>query len=285
MKRIIILIPTYNDCKSLRRLLSNINKYFNNEKITLEILIINDCSSEKYYLQDLKLKNIRSIKIIDLKKNVGSQKAIFIGLNKISKLKKRSTIVVMDSDGEDDPAKISKLANRANQNDDAIVFALRKKRLETFFFQLLNKFRLLITFLLTGKYLNFGNFSAFSNKNLKNLIKNKNLSIAFCSGVVKNHLKINLVSIPKRKRYHGISKVSFFFLIKHSINIISIFYIQVFLRTTAILLFLMYFNFFNLNNLIIIFFLITNLIFFFFYSFGIIKGIPSKFISRIKKIK
>ncbi len=285
MKRIIILIPTYNDCKSLRRLLSNINKYFNNEKITLEILIINDCSSEKYYLQDLKLKNIRSIKIIDLKKNVGSQKAIFIGLNKISKLKKRSTIVVMDSDGEDDPAKISKLANRANQNDDAIVFALRKKRLETFFFQLLNKFRLLITFLLTGKYLNFGNFSAFSNKNLKNLIKNKNLSIAYCSGVVKNHLKINLVSIPKRKRYHGISKVSFFFLIKHSINIISIFYIQVFLRTTAILLFLIYFNFFNLNNLIIIFFLITNLIFFFFYSFGIIKGIPSKFISRIKKIK
>ena len=285
MKRIIILIPTYNDCKSLRRLLSNINKYFNNEKITLEILIINDCSSEKYYLQDLKLKNIRSIKIIDLKKNVGSQKAIFIGLNKISKLKKRSTIVVMDSDGEDDPAKISKLASRANQNDDAIVFALRKKRLETFFFQLLNKFRLLITFLLTGKYLNFGNFSAFSNKNLKNLIKNKNLSIAYCSGVVKNHLKINLVSIPKRKRYHGISKVSFFFLIKHSINIISIFYIQVFLRTTAILLFLMYFNFFNLNNLIIIFFLITNLIFFFFYSFGIIKGIPSKFISRIKKIK
>jgi len=285
LKKIIILIPTYNDCKSLRRLLSNINKYFNNEKITLEILIINDCSSEKYYLQDLKLKNIRSIKIIDLKKNVGSQKAIFIGLNKISKLKKRSTIVVMDSDGEDDPAKISKLANRANQNDDAIVFALRKKRLETFFFQLLNKFRLLITFLLTGKYLNFGNFSAFSNKNLKNLIKNKNLSIAYCSGVVKNHLKINLVSIPKRKRYHGISKVSFFFLIKHSINIISIFYIQVFLRTTAILLFLMYFNFFNLNNLIIIFFLITNLIFFFFYSFGIIKGIPSKFISRIKKIK
>ena len=285
MKRIIILIPTYNDCKSLRRLLSKINKYFNNEKITLEILIINDCSSEKYYLQDLKLKNIRSIKIIDLKKNVGSQKAIFIGLNKISKLKKRSTIVIMDSDGEDDPAKISKLANRANQNDDAIIFALRKKRLETFFFRLLNKFRLLITFLLTGKYLNFGNFSAFSNKNLKNLIKNKNLSIAYCSGVVKNHLKINLVSIPKRKRYHGISKVSFFFLIKHSINIISIFYIQVFLRTTVILLFLMYFNFFNINNLIIIFFLITNLIFFFFYSFGIIKGIPSKFISKIKRIK
>ena len=285
MKRIIILIPTYNDCKSLRRLLSKINKYFNNEKITLEILIINDCSSEKYYLQDLKLKNFRSIKIIDLKKNVGSQKAIFIGLNKISKLKKRSTIVVMDSDGEDDPAKISKLANRANQNDDAIIFALRKKRLETFFFRLLNKFRLLITFLLTGKYLNFGNFSAFSNKNLKNLIKNKNLSIAYCSGVLKNHLKIDLVPIPKRKRYHGISKVSFLFLIKHSINIISIFYIQVFLRTTAILLFLMYFNFFNINNLIIIFFLITNLIFFFFYSFGIIKGVPSKFISKIKIIK
>ena len=285
MKRIIILIPTYNDCKSLRLLLSKINKYFNNEKIILEILIINDCSSEKYYLKDLELKNIKSIKIINLTKNIGSQKAIFIGLNKIAKLNKRSTIVIMDSDGEDDPAKISKLANKANQNDDVIIFALRKERLETFFLQLLNKFRLLITFLLTGKYFNFGNFSAFSNKNLKNLIKNKNLSIAYCGGVLKNHHKIDLIPIPKKKRYHGISKVSFFFLIKHSINIISIFYIQVFLRTTAIFLFLTYFNFFDLNNLIIVFFLITNLIFFFFYSFGIINGNFRKFISKVTKIK
>ena len=284
MKRIIILIPTYNDCKSLRLLLSKINKFFSNKKIILEILIIDDYSSEKYYLHDLKLKNIKSIKIIKLTKNVGSQKAIFIGLNKISKLKK-STIVIMDSDGEDDPAKIGKLVDKSNQNDDSIIFALRKKRLETLFFQVLNKFRLLITFLLTGKYLNFGNFSAFSNKNLKNLIKNKNLSIAYCSGVLKNHHKIDLVPIPKRKRYHGISKVNFFFLIKHSINIISIFYIQVFLRTTIILLFLIYFNFFNLNNLIILFYLIANLIFFFFYSFGVLNRNSKKFISKITKIK
>lgn len=285
MERIIILIPTYNDWKSLKLLLGKINNHFIYKKKNLEILIVNDCSSEKYNFRDLNLKNIKKIKIINLKKNVGSQKAIYIGLNKISKLKKRSTIVIMDSDGEDDPAKISKLVKKANQNDGAIIFALRKKRLETFFFQLLNKFRLLITFLLTGKYLNFGNFSAFSNKNLKNLIKNKNLSIAYCSGVLKNHHKIDLVPIPKRKRYHGISKVSFFFLIKHSINIISIFYLQVFLRTTVFILFLVYFNFFNLNNLIISFFLITNLIFFFFYSFGILNGNSSKFISAVTKIK
>ena len=285
MNKIIILIPTYNDCQSLRILLSKINKYFSNKKIILEVLIINDCSSEKYHLQDLKLKNIKSIKIINLTKNVGSQKAIFFGLNKISKFKKRSTIVVMDSDGEDDPAKINKLAKKANQNDDAIIFALRKKRLEPFFFQLLNKFRLLITFLLTGKYFNFGNFSAFSNKNLKNLIKNNNLSIAYCSGILKNHHKIDLVPIPKRKRYHGISNVNLFFLIKHSFNIISIFYLQVFLRTSAILLFLIYFNFFDLNNLIIVFFLIINSIFFFLYTFGVVTGNSKKFTSKLIKVK
>ena len=163
MKKIIILIPTYNDCKSLRLLLSKINKYFINENYSRNFNY-QRLFFRKYYLQDLKLKNIKSIKIINLTKNVGSQKAIFFGLNKISKLKKRSTVVVMDSDGEDDPSKISKLANKANQNDNAIIFALRKKRLEPFFFQLLNKLRLFITFLLTGKYFNFGNFSAFSNK-------------------------------------------------------------------------------------------------------------------------
>ena len=121
------------------------------------------------------------------------------------------------------------MANKANQNDNAIIFA--QKKIGTVFFQLLNKLRLFITFLLTGKCF-FGNFSAFSNKNLKNLLKNNNLSIAYCSGVLKNHHEIELVPIPKRKRYHGISKVNIFSnqALFKQLNILY----SGFLRTTAI---------------------------------------------------
>ena len=46
---------------------------------------------------------IQKIKIIDLKENSGSQIAIAVGLNKINKIKKQSDIIILDSDGEDNP--------------------------------------------------------------------------------------------------------------------------------------------------------------------------------------
>ena len=54
----------------------------------------------------------------------------------------------------------------------------------------LNKIRLIITYLLTGKYLNIGNFSAFHSNLLKSILTNKDLSLAYCSGVIKNYHKL-----------------------------------------------------------------------------------------------
>ncbi len=284
MKRIIILLPVYNDWKSLQLLLKKINYQFKNKKFIIEIYIMDDGSSDQDHIQYRYLKNIRKIKIIKLKRNMGSQKAIFIGLNKIKKEKKNSIIVVMDSDGEDDPSKILILCKEAMLKKTSIIFAKRKKRLETLLFRLLNQLRLIITFLLTGKYLDFGNFSAFSNQNLKSIMKNNNISIAFCSGVVKNHKKIDLVNISKKKRFFGNSKVNNLFLVKHSINIISVFYKKVFLRTSIVFIFILLVGLVKLNYILIIFILI-NFLFFFFNFNEISKVIPKNYISKIINIK
>ena len=158
----------------------------------------------------------------------------------------------MDADGEDDHSKINTLIDKVEKNFEQIVFAKRTKRLEPFFLKTINQIRLIITYLLTGKYLNIGNFSAFHSNNLKNSTMKKNLSLAYCSGMLKNFDKISFVGLEKKKRFRDISRVNSIFLIKHSFNIISVFYKEVFFRS-LILSFLISFVFFqNIINFYII---------------------------------
>jgi len=72
----IVLIPVYNDWKSLNKLLLEINNNFNH-KNKLKILIINDCSTDEIFLTNTKFDKIKEIKVLNLNKNLGSQKAIF----------------------------------------------------------------------------------------------------------------------------------------------------------------------------------------------------------------
>ena len=249
MKNIIILIPLFNDWKSLNILLQKIEKKFK-DKYIIEVLIVNDCSTEKCVLS--KFTKIKKINVLNLKKNVGSQKAIYLGLNHILKKKNKRIIVVMDADGEDDHSKINILIDRVEKNFEKIVFAKRTKRLEPFFLKTINHIRLIITYLLTGKYLNIGNFSAFHSNNLKNATMKKNLSLAYCSGMLKNFDKISFVGLEKKKRFRDISRVNSIFLIKHSFNIISVFYREVFFRSLILSFLISFVLFQNIINFYII---------------------------------
>ena len=234
MKKIIIVLPLYNDWKSANKLLGNINKIFL-KKSNINIIIVDDYSSEKINIDIKKYLNIKKIHVLSLNQNVGSQKAIYLALKKIQN-ETNAIIVVMDADGEDDPSKLRKLVIKAEKNEKGIVFAKRTKRTENVILRFLNIIRLIITFLLTGKFLNIGNFCAFSGKNLKALLSNRNITLAFSSGAIKNIKKNYFISIKKKNRYFGRSKVSFYFLIMHSINLISVFYKEVFLRTSVVIL-------------------------------------------------
>ena len=290
MNKNYIILPTYNDWKSLNKVLIALNKTHTNSFKNINVLVVNDCSDIKYKFSKKKFNKIKSLKILNLRKNVGSQKSIFIGLKYLQKRLRgknnKCIISVLDSDGEDNPYKLKILSTLAVQNEDCFIFASRKQRTENIIFKTLNYFRLLITFLLTGKFINFGNFSSFSNKLLKHILKNNNLSIAYSSGVIKNYKKIICFDIEKNKRYFDSSKVNIKFLIFHSINIISVFTFEVFIRTFFVLLLsLIFFNGTSLNLLLILIFLIINLIFliskiFFQINKNILNNIES-----VKKIK
>ena len=69
MKKIIILIPLYNDWKSASVLLKEIDLKISNWKVDVSVIIINDASTEERSRLNSKYKNIKLVKIINMKEN------------------------------------------------------------------------------------------------------------------------------------------------------------------------------------------------------------------------
>ncbi len=233
MKNYDILIPVYNDWKSLNKLLSKIDNNLKGLKGNVRVLVINDKSTEKPFFEIKKIKVIRKISVINLKKNFGSQGAIAIALNYISQSKKKSIVSIIDADGEDDPNQLKKMIKFAIKYSKNIIVSNRTKRSEVFIFKVLYKIHLILTFLLTNKWISFGNFSSFNSRNLKNLLKNNYIWFSYSAAVVKNCLIKNLYA-ARKKRYFGNSKVSFFKLFLHSLKILSVFQLKIILNTIFI---------------------------------------------------
>ena len=101
MQKYIFLLPLYNDWESLTLLLTKINEEIKSKNKIADILVINDCSTV-LTPTFFSLSNINKINILNLKSNLGSQKAISVGLKYLKKKDDEMIITILDSDGEDD---------------------------------------------------------------------------------------------------------------------------------------------------------------------------------------
>lgn len=169
---IIIAVPVFNDWESLSILLNRIDEVLDIENINAEILILNDGSTLSYhnFFKKLEPKNINQVSILDLKRNLGHQRAIAIGLAYIESKVECQAVVVMDSDGEDDPKDIPKLVYKCREeNYSKIVFARRTQRSETWLFKVFYKIYKYLFKLLTGEYIEMGNFSIIPFESLRRI--------------------------------------------------------------------------------------------------------------------
>jgi len=257
-----IIFPTYNDWKSLSILLYQIEKILKNTNNIYKVLIVDDNSSEKNNFKLNKNNFFKEIKIIKLKKNVGSQRAIATGLKFISKYKNKieDKFIIMDSDGEDDPKKIKQIIKMIDKNPKIEIITMNRSiRKESFFFSVLYEIHLLLTFLITFKYIRFGNFSFLNRKIINMITKKKELWLAYSATLNKYfNLKYSILA-PRRKRISGKSKMSYYGLINHSLNIQSVFIKTVFVSYIFYLfLFLYIFNFFKLIAVLLLFSIIAH---------------------------
>ena len=264
MKKIIILMPVFNDWDSLIKLLGEINLIIQKfRNFSFECIVINDSSTLK--TPSIKKPNIfKSLTLINMRENRGHARCIASGLRYINSKKEYDYVIVMDSDGEDRPDEIEDLVNKIIENPEITVVAKRIKRSEGLFFQFLYQIHKLLTFLFTGRNINFGNYSCIIKDDLIKISDQESLWNSFSGTLKKNINNLNEIDSSRGLRYFGPSKMSLINLILHSFSIISVFKNAVFFRSAILLVFLTFLEraIGNISYIFIILIVIFNLIIF-----------------------
>ena len=264
MKTILILIPVYNDWASLVKLINEINKNIKDYKnINFKLIVIND-SSTVNQPKLIKPNNINSFDVLNMKENRGHARCNAFGIRHVFKNEKFDNLILMDGDGEDRPVEIKSLVDKIISNPNNSVVAKRVKRSEGFFFQILYHIHKILTYVFTGKNINFGNYSCLTREDVEKLHSEASLWSSYSGTVKKSLKKLNEINSNRGLRYFGPSQMSLFKLLIHSFSIIAVFKYHVFLRSTFMIIILANLNLYfgNISIFLQILIILFNLIIF-----------------------
>jgi|TARA_B100001540_G_C15748760_1_gene615884 hypothetical protein len=229
--KIFILIPIYNDWQSLEKLLEKINNTISNSNFEFSVIIVNDSSSEKQSLKANNLNNLKSIKIINIKNNMGHGRCNAIGLKYIFENEKFDYVIPMDGDGEDRPEEIKQFINKIDKSLIIPIVGERVKRSEGPLFVFCYYIHKILTLAFTGRSIKFGNYTCLPKSIVEILINEKATWSSFSGSLTKiSHNKLVIPSI-RGGRYFGPSKMSFKNLLVHSLAIIGVFKFNVLFRS------------------------------------------------------
>lgn len=224
--RLIVLMPLRDDWISAAELIRRIDNTMSAEAGALRILLVDDASlhrSDSADFQDA-YSAVRAITTLRLRRNLGHQRAIAIGLTHIRLTSECDAVVVMDADGEDTPAGLAKLLSAYRDIGGAnAIFAERSRRSESLVFRL---FYLLYKFLhlcLTGISVRVGNFSILPFGYLNTLIVMSELWNHYAAAVFRSKRPFTMIPISRGDRIAGVSAMNFVALVSHGLSAISVF--------------------------------------------------------------
>ncbi len=221
--KIKILIPVYNDWKSVFKVLEEINNLDLNSEFRISVIIINDASNHDLPDLEKSLKNIDSIKVLNMNKNQGHTRSIAVGLKYIFEKEDFDYAIPMDGDGEDRPEEIKVFLDKVENSKGKTFVGERVKRSEKTIFKICYQIHKLITLVFTGKSIKFGNYTCLSKSTVEKLINEKATWNSFSGSLTKVDSDLTPIPSVRGPRYFGPSQMSFIKLIKHSLAIISVF--------------------------------------------------------------
>ena len=231
MKKIIILVPIYNDWQSVSKLLDEININVKGLDFEFSIIVINDASTEAQSLNIQNLDNLKSVRIMNMKENRGHARCIATGLKYVFENEEFDYVIPMDGDGEDRPEEIKYFLEEANYSPDKAIVGERIKRSENLIFKLSYSIHKLITYTFTGQSIKFGNFTCLPKSTVEKMIRDKATWSSFSGALTKVEKNRKASPSIRGTRYFGPSKMNFLNLVKHSLAIIAVFKVNVIFRS------------------------------------------------------
>ena len=233
--KIKILIPIYNDWQSVFKLLENIDSEIAGLDVEVSVLIVNDASTEQRPEINFNLNNLKSVQVINMKENRGHTRCNAAGLKYINEKEDFDYVIPMDGDGEDRPEEIKQFIDKISYSSDKPIVGERVKRSESILFKFCYRIHKILTLSFTGKSIKFGNFACLPKSVVEKMINEKATWNAFSGSLVKISKDRTAIPSVRGTRYYDQSKMSYFNLVLHSLSIISVFRINVLIRSTIFL--------------------------------------------------
>ena len=265
MKKIIILIPVFNDWQSVFKLLENINTEVSSLEDEFSIIIVNDASSEVRPEISANLGKLKSIKIINMKENRGHARCNAAGLKYIFEKEEFDYVIPMDGDGEDRPEEIKNFVEYLKYSSDNPIVGERVKRSESLIFKFCYSIHKILTFAFTGQSIKFGNYTCLPKSTVEKMINDKATWSSFSGALTKLEKERSVVPSIRGPRYFGPSKMSFKNLLIHSLSIISVFKLSVLIRSMLFLIVYMFLIHQNISAIMLIPIPLTILLIFLIY--------------------
>jgi hypothetical protein len=222
----IIVSPVFNDWTSAARLLAELDAALASEPGPWRVLLVNDGSSEPIPagFPGRAFNTLESVDVLHLRRNVGHQRAIAIGLVHVHLNENCDAVVVMDADGEDRPSDVPKLMERFRRHEGKrIVFAARAKRLESWVFQCFYHTYRLVHRIFTGDPVRVGNFSVLPRAALSQLAVVPEIWNHYAASVIRWRLAWDSIPIARGPRYAGRSKMRPIGLVLHGLSAIFVY--------------------------------------------------------------
>ena len=225
---IVIVMPVYEDLEASGRLFQELGQQFGDRVF---VVAVDDGSVRQPLSAESLSKAGIAGAVLKLRRNVGHQRAIAIGLSYAAEhLVPGQQVVVMDSDGEDLPSTIPALLAQLDNPALDVVVAQRKSRVETFRFKAFYQVYKRFFSVMTGRPISFGNFMALKPAAVKRLVSMQELPIHVAAAVLASKLRTGVCPLDRGPRYAGQSKMNFVGLALHGFKALMVFAEDVLVR-------------------------------------------------------
>jgi polyisoprenyl-phosphate glycosyltransferase len=222
-------MPLRDDWASAAELIRRLDQTVGSYPCTLDVLLVDDASLQVCNAADFQsqLAAVRTIRTLRLRRNLGHQRAIAIGLVHVQQNMTCDAVLVMDADGEDtaDGAlQLIRAFSDVNRNHDAgAIFAERSRRTESLGFRSFYQIYKIVHHLLTGVRVRVGNFSILPARYLSTLVVMSEMWNHYAAAYFRSGLPFTTIPIPRGHRITGRSRMNFVTLAAHGISAISVF--------------------------------------------------------------
>lgn len=221
----VVLIPVYNDWPALAEVLRQLDEVAAAHG-PIEVVIVDDASTEQPDRQfcGRGFRAIQKIAVVRLRRNLGHQRAISVGMVYVHQTYKDAVTVVMDGDGEDLPSDIPRLLAAFEAADRRkIIFAERKRRAEGLLFKFFYHSYKALHLALTGIRVRVGNFSVVPYASLSALVVSSETWNHYAAAVLNARLPHAMIPLSRGTRLAGKSKMKFVSLVTHGLSAISVY--------------------------------------------------------------